>query len=158
MKRWHSLVAAAAVVGVAVAGASSGPEGPDGDTIMVTTARGTATGYGPFGFTVAGSPVRGLYPGVVKDMRVTLTNPYGFDIAVQSMRGAVVASSNPRCKPGASTLVTRPFTGKLPLIIKAGSRRQVGAVPVAMPKGASAKCQKTTFTIQLTGTAKKAGR
>ncbi|GAA0802935.1 hypothetical protein [Spirilliplanes yamanashiensis] len=158
MKRWHSLVAAAAVVGVAVAGASGGPQEPDDDTIMVTTARGTTTGYGPFAFTVAGSSIKGLYPGVVKDMTVTLTNPYDFDIAVQSMHGAVVASSNPRCKPGPATLTTRPFTGKLPLIVKAGARQRVGAVPVAMPKGASAKCQKTTFTIQLTGTAKKAAR
>ena len=161
MRRFGNLVATgSAVVGIAVAAASAGPATSGDREMVVTSSRGAAAGYGdkPFAISVSGGSVKGLYPGVTKDMKLLLANPYPFALKVTDLRAVVTTSSRARCRPGPTTVVTRPYNGKLPLVLPARSRKDAGTIPIAMPPDAPQACQKTSFTIKLTGTAKKASR
>jgi hypothetical protein len=157
VRRCRSWIAATTtVLGIAVAGAVA-PHESDANE-MVVASRQNSHGYPPVKFTVLGSHVKGLYPGLVKDMTVTLYNPYDFDLNVRSLRGDVVSSSRRTCRTSTANLVAHSHKGPLPLIIPAHSRKKAGIIPIFMPGSASRNCQKTTFTVRLTGTATKASR
>jgi hypothetical protein len=158
MKRLRSALSVSVLlVGLIFAASSHGEPPPEG--LIVAASTGNA-GYGtrPFAISVQGKPVKGLYPGAVRDFHLNLQNPYPFDLRIERLRGEVVSSSRSRCRPGAGTIATRPYVGKLPLTVPARSRKAVGRIPVSMASNAPAACQDLTFTVQLTGTATKASR
>lgn len=157
MARWGAAGAAiATAAGLAIAGGSTAQQAPPAGEMTLTSAHRATPAH--VAFTVIGEPVKGIYPGVTKDIRLTLSNPYGFDLRIQALRGEVVSSSKRACRPGRATLLARKYTGPLPVTVPAQSRRSVGSIPVFMPADASINCRKTTFTILLVGTATKAGR
>jgi hypothetical protein len=149
--RWRTTVAALAILaGGHVAG---GPDASDPGTQMIQlTGNGES---GRYGFLIEGKPARGLYPGGVKDIAITLRNTYPFALKVVSLRGRIVSSSSRRCRVGSATLVVRPHVGALPLVVPAHSRRTAGTIPVFMPANASPACQGTTFTVHIVGSATK---
>ena len=126
----------------------------------IEVSREHSTGYGPqaFDISVNGPAPKGLYPGVTRDMKLMLRNPYAFPLLVKSLRGELVASSRNRCKPVAANLAPGTYRGRLPLVVPAKGKVSAGVVPLHMPATASAACQGAKFTIRLSGTATKAVR
>jgi len=156
--RWRTTLAAtASLVCLSYAAASGHSYGaPDDNTLVLASPVGR-TQYN-VRFTIAGKSVRGLYPGAVKKIELTIANPYDFDLILQRVEGRVVSTSRRRCSPDPAHLVVRKYLGKLPVTLRAHSRTAVGTLPVAMPREAPAKCSDTKFTIGISGAAKRAAR
>ncbi|MEU8229375.1 hypothetical protein AB0C12_07190 [Actinoplanes sp. NPDC048967] len=145
-----------AALAVSIAG---GPGRPATDTIeLVSRDRAHDHPSEPFAIMVKGRPMKHLYPGITRELQLTLRNPYDFALSVKSLRADVVSSSKRRCKPVPANLVARAYTGKLPLLIPPRSRTDAKTIPLTMPPGAAQACSGATFTIQLRGTATKAYR
>ena len=156
-RRMLPLVGALAASALA-AGPAAAPAVGDG-IVLVGNGRGsTGHGYQNLEFKITAKTVRGMYPGLTKDMRVTFKNPYNADLVIRRIEGRVIATSRRKCRPGPQSLAVRPYRGKLPFRVPARSTSAAGVLPLAMPPDASSHCQDTTFTILLTGTAMKAGR
>lgn len=151
---------AAMLTALLLAAASGTPSASAGETMTITGTRDKAHGYNQqtFGIAMGGKAPKGLYPGVVREMKLTLRNPYDFALSVKSLEGKVVSTSKRKCKPSASNLVARDYSGKLPLVVPPRGKVDAKTIPLFMPPNASAACQGAVFTIELTGTATKARR
>jgi hypothetical protein len=91
--------------------------------------------------------VRGLFPGRVKTMKVTIRNPYPFQIHVTSVRARVVSSST-AC-PAKAIRVT-PWKGRLR--VRAGRIRHL-TLTVRMKPTAPQGCAGLRFTLKYQGKA-----
>jgi hypothetical protein len=148
---------AATLAGVLAAATAAQSSGASDGTILALASHSGQTQY-RVQFSVDGKSVKGLYPGAVKKIQLKISNPYGFDLVLQRVEGRLVSTSRRRCSPGPAHLVVRKYLGPLPVTLRAHSRLTIGTLPVAMPKDAPAKCAGTTFTIAISGTAKRTGR
>jgi hypothetical protein len=119
----------------------------------LTASRIPDAGQEQYLFTISGTPVDGLYPGAVRHIKLTFTNPYGFDLHVTGMHTQLVSASKPGCQPVASNLEIQPYTGTLPVRVPAGGSKATGNVPLHMPNTVANDCQQAVFTIKLTGDA-----
>jgi hypothetical protein len=159
VSRWQMVAAAAAAV---VAAASLGyvfrADGSTDQEMELTAAEMVATGGGTYAFTVQATPVDGLYPGASRQLKLTLTNPLTFDLNVTNMRANLVSTSNPGCAPTATNLEVQPYTGSLPVRVKAKASKTGGNVPLHMPNTVANACQKATFTITISADAARANR
>lgn len=146
---WRRIAATVACVG-ALSAVVAWPDHQalvDGDVVLV----GDAQQDGPV-FAVSGRSVHGLYPGVTKNLDLTLTNPAAYRIEVRSLAGRIAATSRPGCRVSASNLVVRGYTGGLPVTVPAHGRVTLrGHLPVSMPVRASVACAAARFTIALSG-------
>jgi hypothetical protein len=161
LKSWWTAAGAAAVVaGVLLAVAPSPPATQDEDEAMVLVGgRGGDHHGAPMYFVLEGKPVRGLYPGAVRQMKITVFNPLGAKLRVQQVSGKVTSSSRRGCPASTASLVVRPFTGVLPVVVPARGRTTLtGALPIAMPGGASEKCAGVRFTISVSATGYRVDR
>ena len=159
MHRWQMLaVAATAVVGAAGLGFALHVESATDQEMELTAAPGADLGAPQYTFTVRATPVEGLYPGAVRQLRLTLTNPYTFDLLVTGMHADLVGTSQPGCHPVATNLEVKPYTGDLPVDVKAEDSAEAGAVPLHMPNSVANDCQRATFTIKLSADAMRATR
>jgi hypothetical protein len=162
VQRWKIAVGAVGMLAAFTLAASAGArDASASESMVITEAHGNPRGYDnqqPFGIAMGGKAPKGLYPGVVREMQLTLRNPYDFALNVKTLRGEVVASSKRKCKPVAANLVTRSYAGKLPIVVPPRSRVHAKSIPLYMPLGASQACSGAVFTIRLTGTATKAYR
>ncbi|WP_433721929.1 hypothetical protein ACQP2Y_42220 [Actinoplanes sp. CA-051413] len=162
MHRWKIAVGTAGTLAAFTLAASAGVrDASESESMVITAAHGDMRGYDnqqPFGIAMGGKAPKGLYPGVVREMKLTLRNPYDFALSVKSLRGEVVASSKRKCKPVAANLVPRSYTGKLPIVIPPRGRLDAKSIPLYMPPAASQACSGAVFTIRLSGTATKAYR
>ncbi|MCM4077026.1 hypothetical protein [Paractinoplanes hotanensis] len=156
MKRWYSWTGAAvAILGSGMlAGIGPGSTPPEQD-IALTTWHG---GQSDYRFDIRASSVRGLYPGAKKPIDLTLVNSYPFPLKVSAIEGKLAGTSRRGCRPTSSNLTVGRFGSKLPLTLRPGTRTKVGSINVRMPNSVVDACQRTTFTIQITGRAAKAGR
>src|SRR4029453_18074109 len=103
-------------------------------------------------FTLDGQSLRGLYPGMSRQIRVTVANPFGFALRLRSVTGRLVATSRRACPATSASLQIRDYAGKLPVTLGARSRTTLpGSLTVAMPRSATPQCADTRFTIALTG-------
>ena len=127
-------------------------------TVSSSRETGSGSGYGQVEFAIRGKTVRGMYPGLVKDVKITLKNPYHYDLVIRRIEGRVTATSRRQCRPGLATLVTRSYRGNLPLRLPPMSATAAGSIPLFMPSEAPQSCQDTTFTIVLTGSGTRNGR
>jgi len=141
------------VMSTALLGGASPSGGTSGPEMVLTHGA-----YRHYGFTISGTSPRGLYPGAVKPIRLTLVNPSAFSLRVTAVRGRLTATSRPGCRPISSNLSIGGFTGRLPITMRPASRKSVGSVAVSMPNSVANACQGATFTILLTGDATKVGR
>ena len=151
MKIWVTTLTAAVLIGGAVMaltpGTPSSPEPSDNETMVMV---GRERGDGTMHFALAGKAVRGLYPGAVKEMRMTVVNPTRHRMRLQKLSGRVVSSSRRGC--AASSLQVKAYGGKLPMAIEPYGRVTLpGTLPVTMPMGTSTKCAGARFTIALSG-------
>jgi hypothetical protein len=157
--RWQILVAAAvAVIGAASLGVVFRSDDSTDQEMELVAAQGTDPSSGTFAFTVQATPVEGLYPGAVRKLNLTLTNPYNFDLQMTAIRADLVATSNPGCAPVATNLELQPYTGDVPSKIPARDSKEAGSVPLRMPNTVANDCQEAVFTIQLTADATRVGR
>src|SRR4051794_21415659 len=99
LKSWWTAAGAAAVVaGVLLAIAPSPPATQAEDEAMVLVGgRGGDHHGAPMHFVLEGKPVRGLYPGAVRQMKITVFNPLGAKLRVQQVSGRVTSSSRRGC-------------------------------------------------------------
>jgi hypothetical protein len=99
-------------------------------------------------FTIAGS-VKGLYPGLTKPLKLTITNPQHFAIVVTSVKVAV-GNASQGCK--AANIAVTHFSG----------RRRVGAkgsarvtLELTLAHKAPDACQGAVFPLRYSGRAVK---
>lgn len=148
-----------ATAGLAGLLAVFGPSEPSEAANQTMVLAGETNRYQQLQFTVQGTSVRGLYPGAVKQIHLKIINPYGFDLTIQKLQGKVETASRRECSPSAENIQIGEFTGRLPFVVPARSRATLsGALPITMPKWATAKCADTRFKIALAGTGAKASR
>src|SRR5262245_15925019 len=70
--------------------------------------------YGPaddLDFAIEAPAVKGLYPGAEKPMKLTISNPFPYDIKITSLSGTLRSTSRSACVPSTSNLQVRPRTG-----------------------------------------------
>ncbi|MFF5079854.1 hypothetical protein ACFY36_22610 [Actinoplanes sp. NPDC000266] len=154
LKSWRTSVAAAALIGGTVVAFTPGsPESPDPSENEAMVLVGREQGGGAMTFELQGRGVRGLYPGAVKQMRVTVVNPSQYRLRLHGISGKVVSSSRRGCPATSASLLVKAYNGRLPQAVEPRSRTTLdGTVPVTMPSGATTRCAGTRFTIALTGT------
>jgi hypothetical protein len=116
----------------------------------VVTAGGTGT-RAPVGaitvsgrFKIAGS-VAGLYPGLVKRLVLTVTNPQAFTIVVTSMTTTVKAAS---ASCPASYLVVSAFSGQLSVPAHGSAKTSVQA---SLSAGTPDSCTGANFPLVYSG-------
>jgi hypothetical protein len=155
--RWQMLAAvAAAIVGAASLGFAFHADGSTDQEMELVASQGTASGT--LAFTVQATPVEGLYPGAVRKLKLTMTNPYDFDLNVVGLQADLVTTSNPGCEPIATNLEVQAYTGTFPVRVAADDSEDVGSVPLHMPNTVANECQKAVFTIKLSADATRVDR
>jgi hypothetical protein len=157
--RWQILVAAAAaVIGAASLAVVLRSDDPTVQEMELVASQGTTPGSGTFAFTVSATPVEGLYPGAVRTLKLTFTNPYKFDLQMTAIRADLESTSNPGCAPIAENLEIQTYTGTLPAQIPADDSSEAGTIPLHMPNSVANDCQKAVFSIKVTADAAQADR
>lgn len=158
MYRWQMLVAAATAFGgialVNVVGARTGSD----QNLELTASRAMSHGYEHYRFEITGSSAKPLYPGAVRRIDLTFSNPYPAPIRVQAVSGKLISTSKNGCLPSPINLQVRPYRGHLPITVYPKMRRAAGYIELHMPNSVVNACQGVTFTIKFIGEATKAGR
>ena len=98
---------------------------------------------------ITDNPVSGLYPGVSKELILTLHNSdpkHG--IVVRRVRVRDIATTNSGCAPARRNLAIRQYKGA-PVRIPPGQTRTVSAL-LSMPNTVSDACQRATFKLRYT--------
>jgi hypothetical protein len=103
------------------------------------------------GFTIDAPPVRGLYPGAVKPMKLRVVNAGRYDLRITGLTGSVVRTSKPGCAPIAANLTVQDRHEE-PFTVPAYGRHDASSLALYMPNTVVDPCQGATFTIQLRGT------
>ena len=146
------MAATAALLATALLVAASGPR-HDSDLRVIAHPRHDIR------FVLTGEPVKGLYPGAVRSIKVTVANPFGFPIVLRGLGGTLVETSRRGCPATPATLRVRGYSGRLPIEIKPYARRRLpGHLTAVMPVDATPKCANTRLVIALSGTGSRAGR
>ena len=146
MYRWQALaVATTTVVGAAALGAAVGLNGSTDQELELVA----ADSAGQYTFMVRATGVDDLYPGAVRRLRLTLTNPYPYDLRVTAVHAELVSTSRPGCAPTPVNLQVQPYTGAIPVRVAAKDSEEAGVVPVHMPNSVANDCQRATFSIVL---------
>jgi hypothetical protein len=150
--------AAAGLVGLLGAFGPVQPQSADEPTLYLVSFDGRHN-YTQMQFAVEGSSVQGLYPGAVKEIKLKISNPYSFALRIHTLSGKVIATSRRGCAVSKANLRVKEYIGRLPVTVPARSRTVLtGALPITMPREATANCADTRFTILLYGTGMKASR
>ena len=161
LKSWWTAAGAAAVLaGVLVVLAPGPPDTAAEDEAMVLAGgQGSSHRGGPINFSLEGKPVRGLYPGAVRQMRITVFNPFGARLQLRQVSGMATSSSRRDCPANSTSLQIQTYTGRLPVTIPAHGRTTLeGTLPISMPSGTSEKCAGSRFAIAITATAYRVDR
>jgi hypothetical protein len=134
------------------------PTTATGEAVLLVGGHGDHRGSA-VSFTLDAVPIQALYPGAVRQMKVTLINKLGYRLRLQKLSGKVVASSRRGCPATVASLKINEYNGPLPVSIAPRSRTSLrGTIPVAMPAGASQRCAGARFTIALSGLGYRADR
>lgn len=159
MSRLRTAAATAGMVGLLAAFGPPQPQDAGAPTLSLISRDDHRDHRPDVEFTVEGTSVRGLYPGAVREIKLSITNPYRFDLQIRSLSGRVQATSRRGCAVSRANLQIREYTGRLPYTVPARGRAHLtGVLPIAMPRQATARCAGTRFTIVLSGTGTKATR
>ncbi|MEV6347791.1 hypothetical protein [Actinoplanes sp. NPDC051851] len=157
-KSWWTTVAVVltlATIALSVVSASS--RRPEAETLVLVG--GTGDHNSTVQFELRGKPVHGLYPGAVRQMRITVDNPFGFGLQVQDLTAEVSSSDRQGCPANSQNLEVRRYDGVLPVTIAASGRTELdGSIPVAMPVGATEKCAGARFTLSISGAGRRVDR
>jgi hypothetical protein len=155
---WTAAGTMAALAGVLLAVAPRPSQAPDDEAMLLVSQAGERRN-GPLYFRLEGKPVRGLYPGATRQMRITVLNPLGYRLSMQRLTGTVTATSRRGCPADDSSLRIGDYTGALPVAIAAHGRTTLtGTLPVSMPIGTTEKCAGARFSISMSGSGFRADR
>jgi hypothetical protein len=149
MSRWKLVTATTASI-IGLATLSGGAPAFSSAPVLV--------GQSDEGLGISATPIKNLYPGAVRRISVSFSNPNRFPIAVYAVRGELTSTSKRGCHAVRTNLEIRDYRGALPLTIPARGRRSGGYLEAHMPNSVAPACQSAFFTISLTGKAMKAGR
>ena len=107
---------------------------------------------------ITGNRVRGLYPGVSKELILTLqSSDHRHSIVVRRVRVRDIATTNRGCAPTRRNLAIRQYKGA-PIRIPPGQARRV-TVLLVMPNTVSVACERAMFSLRYTAQARiKASR
>jgi hypothetical protein len=108
-----------------------------------------------------GGGVSGLFPGSVKPLRLSVTNPYNFDIKVTALTVTLTANgSTGRAGCANTTQNLQPGTYTGPSFVVPDHRTVAAPADIAitMPRTAAAACQGAAFALSYGGTATKANK
>ncbi len=142
------------------------PVGIDDGDYTITATQGNGSNVASTGprlltlatrtFTVSGSAVTQLRPGGVSDLNLTVTNPYGFALKIESLTVTFTGTST--CSGPANFAVARAFTG--PVIVPAGSSvlapavaPQIRMLNLSTPQD---NCKSTSVALTYSGMASRA--
>ncbi|WP_203824292.1 hypothetical protein [Actinoplanes palleronii] len=155
-KRWWIAATSAAALAAALIVAVGSPDNPDETIVLVGDSHHRG---GPLYFELKGKPVRGLFPGAVKQMKISVVNPLGYRITVHRLTAKVSDTDRRGCSATAANLQVRSYSGRLPVTVAASGRTELGgAIPVSMPIGATRKCAGARFTIAISGVGQRVPR
>ncbi|MEU8814475.1 hypothetical protein [Actinoplanes sp. NPDC048796] len=155
---WRTAVTTAATLFTACVVAASGQQGTPTEQAVLLS-HGDRDGGGNVRFLLSGESVTGLYPGVTRKLKVTVANPFDYPIALRGLEGRLVGTARRDCPAAATSLRVGGYSGRLPIVLEPHHRTTLpGALPVTMPRNATAKCANTRFAIALTGVAGKVAR
>jgi hypothetical protein len=158
-KWWTPLATLVMLAGVLVVARTDGTTFTPDDTMVMAGGRGGRDHGGPLYFTLTAKPVHGLYPGKVRQLKVTVNNPMGYRLRLQQLSGRVTWSSRRGCPATLGSLQVKQYNGRLPVEIPAHGRTSLsGWLPVVMPYGASENCAGARFTITISGTGYRVDR
>lgn len=102
---------------------------------------------------ITSNRVRGLYPGMSKELTLTLRNSNPrHSIVVRRLRVHDIATTNPGCAPSARNLAIRQYKGAA-IRIPRGRARSV-TVLLSMPNTVSDACRRATFSLRYTAQAR----
>ncbi|MEU7902793.1 hypothetical protein [Actinoplanes sp. NPDC049118] len=150
MKRWQQALAAAAVLAGLIAATSPSGGGTDEQPMVIASMHGGNRAE-PVYLILRGQ-LSGLYPGAVKQIKVTLVNDSRYPVKLHRLTGKPVTSSRRECRLTPANLRVLDYRGRLPVTIRPHTRHTLaGSLPVAMPTGATPKCSNTHFTILVSG-------
>jgi hypothetical protein len=148
------LVATASALGAVALVTGGGAEANATDTDIVLK----HGGYHDIRFEIAGTSVRGLYPGAVRKVTLTFTNPTHSALRVQAVKGTLISTSKVGCAPSPANLEVGRYSERLPMLLLPKSRRNAGHVAIRMPNSVGDACQNVKFIIRITGHATTVGR
>jgi hypothetical protein len=156
--RWQIVAAAATSIAASALLGSAAPANSPNDMVL-TSWRGAATeSRANYQFEIKASSVKGLHPGSRAHVALRIENPYPFDLRVFSLKGELVGTSRRGCRPTGTNLEVRPYRGTLPLAVRGRREVSAGYLDLHMPNTVVDACQRTTFTIRISGLAAKASR
>ncbi|MEV0727545.1 MULTISPECIES: hypothetical protein [Polymorphospora] len=116
------------------------------------TGSGTATARAQSvqALTATAEPVTQLYPGAVADVRLRVTNPNRFKVAVTSLALGQLTTDKPGCTADNSGILLKPQTR--PVLVDAQARPQDVVLPgaIRMTNESAAACAGATFTLGFT--------
>jgi hypothetical protein len=155
--KWRRTIAmAASVAGSLLLGSAVPSATPPGETISLMDWHGQSSGHS--GFQVRASSTGLLYPGTTRKISLTVVNPNPFPIRVRMIKGRLASTSRAGCRPVASNLQVRPYTGRLPLVVAPFGRRDAGHLELHMPGSVVDACQRARFVIHIDSDAARSGR
>jgi hypothetical protein len=108
-----------------------------GSIPQITTAHLTVSapkGGGNKAFTISGSPIRSVAPGVSSPIDLSISNPNNQTLQVTALTATVVQTSKATC--GTDNFSVSQFSGAYPLAVPANSTRslsQLGVAPTQLP-------------------------
>lgn len=138
---------------LAPAASSNGNGNGNGNNCLDPASESSACPHS-FGVTVGQAPL--LYPGLVRSLPVTFSNPNNFDILVTSYRVSVSVPATKVTTCPASNLQVPAGTITLSPRLTAPKNRSVTMlVPIKLSAGAPEACQQVSFTITLNASAAK---
>jgi hypothetical protein len=102
---------------------------------------------------ITGNPVSGLYPGVSKELILTLqSSDHRHSIVVRRVRVRDIATTNRGCAPTRRNLAIRQYKGA-PIRIPPGQARRV-TVLLVLPNTVSVACERAMFSLRYTAQAR----
>jgi hypothetical protein len=152
--RWIAVMTAVVLGGAVTIDSLSGDE----DTLVMVSRSGDQP-KGDLHFELRGKPVRNLYPGSTRHMRITVDNPLAQRLSLKQVTAEVSSSSRRDCPATPANLQVGAYSGALPVAVAPDGRTELpGAIPITMPMGASIKCAGTNFTVTIHGVGLRTSR
>jgi hypothetical protein len=161
LRRVGLAVAVLALVATAAQSSAAATPGHHGMNHMSALRWDAGVGSRPDArFTVTAPPVRGLYPGAVLPLRLTVHNPQSYPIRITGVGARLTATSKRACSPVPANLAVGARTGRpeLPIVVPPRGSRGAGEIALFMPNTVANACQFATFTIRFDGSAEKVRR
>ncbi|GIE27674.1 hypothetical protein Ait01nite_007190 [Actinoplanes italicus] len=155
--RWIAVMTAVVLSGAVATLTVVSPFADEDTLVMVSRSEGRQSGE--VHFELRGKPVRNLYPGSTRHMKITVENPLDQRLRLEQVTAEVSSSSRHDCPTMPANLQVGAYSGGLPVTVHPAGRTELpGAIPITMPMGASINCAGTDFTVTIYGVGLRTNR